>query len=185
MDAVTVREKQMMRISACATLSLLAGCTAMAPPSAAIPDALKVPDTQKLKYVVKGTGMQIYVCRRSKEAATEYAWDFTAPEAQLTDLAGQPFGHHFAGPTWEALDGSRVAGQVKSRDVGPDGTAIPWLLLTATSSSDTGKLAAIKSIQRLKTVGGQAPASGCTADSADQTLRVPYQAEYRFYVSKP
>ncbi len=164
---------------------LLAGCAVMAPPSAAIPDALKVPATQSLKYVVEGQGVQIYVCRRSKESVASFAWEFTAPEAQLKERSGQPFGRHFAGPTWEALDGSRVTGRVEARDAGPDVAAIPWLLLSASSTSGSGKLTDVVSIQRLKTVGGQAPVSGCSADTVDQTVRVPYRAEYRFYTSKP
>jgi hypothetical protein len=69
-----------------------------------------------------------------------------------------------------------------ARDPGPDSTAIPWLLLAASSNSGPGRLARIVSIQRLKTLGGQAPIQGCNVDTIDKAVRVPYQAEYRFYV---
>jgi hypothetical protein len=161
---------------------MLADCAATLPLLPAIPEALQVPGTQRLKYVLEGKGVQIYVCRRGKDSAESYAWEFSAPEAQLTDQADRPFGRHFAGPTWEALDGSKVTGKVMARDPGPDSTAIPWLLLVASSNSGHGRLAGIGSIQRLKTLGGQAPTHGCNADTIDQAVRVPYRAEYRFYV---
>ena len=162
----------------------LAAC-ATAPVSPAIPDALKVPATQTLAQVVEADGVQIYKCQRGTDPVGSYAWVFSAPEAQLTDQAGKPFGHHYAGPTWEAIDGSKVTGEVKARDPGPDSSSIPWLLLTATSAPGPGVLAKTASILRLKTVGGKAPASGCSAETIDQILRVPYRAEYRFYVTRP
>jgi hypothetical protein len=175
-----------LSISAFLVLCLMmAGCSTVVPVSPVIPDALKAPETQRLKHVVEGKGVQIYNCRRRKDSIDGYAWEFSAPEAQLTDEAGRPFGHHYAGPTWEALDGSKVTGQIKARDPGPDAGAIPWLLLSASVTSGPGRLAHIVSIQRLKTVGGQAPTSGCNANAIDQSVRVPYQAEYRFYEPRP
>jgi len=47
-------------------------------------------------------------------------------------------GKHYAGPTWESNDGSKVVGEVKARDDGPAPTAIPWLLLSAKSTSGNG-----------------------------------------------
>jgi len=162
-------------LSACAT----------APVLPLIPAALKVPGTQTLAYVVEADGVQIYNCKRGTDPVESYAWVFSAPEAQLADQAGKPFGHHYAGPTWEAIDGSKVIGEVKARDPGPDPAAIPWLQLSATSTTGPGVLATTASILRLKTVGGKAPTSGCGADTIDQVLRVPYRAEYRFYVARP
>jgi Protein of unknown function (DUF3455) len=162
----------------------LAAC-ATAPVSPVIPDALKVPATQTLAHVVEADGVQIYKCQRGTDAAESYAWMFNAPEAQLTDQAGRRFGHHYAGPTWEAIDGSKVSGEIKARDPGPDSAAIPWLLLSATTTKGPGLLAKTTSILRLKTVGGKAPTTGCGADTIDQVLRVPYRAEYRFYVATP
>jgi Protein of unknown function (DUF3455) len=167
-----------------ATILGLAGC-ATAPVSPVIPEALKVPATQTLTSVVEADGVQIYQCQRQTDPVESYAWVFSAPEAQLTDQAGKPFGRHYAGPTWEAIDGSKVIGEVKARDPGPDPTAIPWLRLSATSTTGRGLLAKTASILRLKTVGGKAPVSGCSADANNQLLRVPYQAEYRFYRAGP
>ena len=65
----------------------------------------------------------------SKGSAGVYEWIFRAPDATLTDWSGRALGKHYAGPTWEAADGSRVLGEVRARDPGPDPKAIPWLLL--------------------------------------------------------
>ena len=162
----------------------LAACVT-APVSPVIPDTLKVPATQTLAYVVEADGVQIYKCQRRTDPVESYAWVFSAPEAKLTDQAGKLFGHHYAGPTWEAIDGSKVTGEVKARDPGPDSAAIPWLQVTATATTGPGLLAKTASILRLKTVGGKAPTSGCSADTIDQILRVPYRAEYRFYMVGP
>ena len=36
------------------------------------------------------------------------AWTLKAPDAQLIDKKGKPFGKHFAGPSWQASDGSSI-----------------------------------------------------------------------------
>jgi len=85
----------------------------------------------------------------------------------------------------EANDGSKVAGEVKARDDGPAATAIPWLLLTAKSPSGNGVFSRTQSIQRLYTVGGKAPAGGCSKAQLGKAARVPYKATYYFYAAKP
>jgi hypothetical protein len=112
-------------------------------------------------------------------------WTFKAPEAELRDRANRIFGRHYAGPTWEASDGSSVVGEVAARDAGPDPNAIPWLLLRATSTSGRGVLSETKSILRIGTSGGKAPADGCNEALIGKELRVPYQAEYYFYAARP
>jgi hypothetical protein len=74
-----------------------------------IPDTLVPPQQDLLvgKYAAKG--VQVYVCD-VKGAVNE--WDFRAPEAELIDARGGPFARHYAGPTWEATDGSKVVGKV-------------------------------------------------------------------------
>ena len=47
--------------------------------------------------------------------------------------------------------------------------------------SGPGLLADVRSIQRLDTVGGTAPAQGCDRDNASREARVPYTATYYFY----
>ena len=76
-----------------------------------------------------------------------------------------------------------------ARDPGPDPTAVPWLfpwlfpwlLLSAKSTSGVGALTGTRSIQRVRTAGGAAPTSSCTAALAHTVMRVPYTATYYFY----
>ena len=167
-----------------ASFLLLFGCATAAPasrPAAQVPDALKVPAEQKLALAANATGVQIYECKPKSDDSSRYEWALKAPEAELTGEGGAPLGKHYAGPTWESTDGSKVAGQVKARDPGPDASAIPWLLLEAKSASGDGVLGKVTAIQRIDTVGGKAPAEGCSQEAAGQQTRVNYQARYLFY----
>jgi hypothetical protein len=165
--------------------ALLAGC-ATSPPSGgpAAPEALRPQANQVMVLEAHATGVQIYECTASRDQPGRFEWVFKAPEAELFDQAGRKVGKHYAGPTWEALDGSKVVGEVKARDDGPDPNAIPWLLLSAKSNSGSGVLSQIKSVQRLQTVEGKAPAAPCGRDNAQQVARVPYKAAYYFYAAK-
>ena len=159
---------------------LLAAC-ASAPRAPAVPDNLKPPAAQTLKLETLAVGVQIYECQASKADPARYEWVFKAPEAALTDRAGKTLGKHYAGPTWEGNDGSKVAGAVKANSAGPDANAIPWLLLGSRSNSGSGMFGRTQSIQRVATVGGKAPASGCSAAEAGKEARVAYTATYYFY----
>lgn len=94
-------------------------------------------------------------------------------------------GKHYAGPMWESNDGSKVVGEVKARDDGPDVNAIPWLLLSAKSAEGNGIFGKTQSVQRVKTVGGKAPADGCSQAQLGKIARVAYRATYNFYVARP
>jgi hypothetical protein len=147
------------------------------PPS--VPPALQAPPGTTLYLETLATGVQIYECSRKPDAT--YEWSFKAPEATLADGTGRRLGKHYAGPTWEANDGSTVVGEVKARDPGPTTTAIPWLLLAAKHNTGAGAFSDVKYVQRVATVGGVAPASGCTDSTVKQRARVPYSATYHFY----
>ena len=146
-----------------------------------IPDSLRPPVGQVLALAVRGTGVQIYECKAAKENPSQFSWTLKAPEADLKDLSGKPVGKHYAGPTWEASDGSKVIGELVAKRDAPDSAAIPWLLLRAKSTSGSGVFSAIASIQRLQTSGGSAPAGGCDRSQTGKESRVPYSAVYRFY----
>lgn len=146
-----------------------------------IPDGLRPPDGQVLALAARATGVQIYECKAVKDNPAQFSWTLKAPEADLKDLSGKAVGKHYAGPTWEASDGSKVMGEVVAKHDAPDVTSIPWLLLRAKSTSGSGIFSAIASVQRLKTSGGSAPASGCDSSQSGKESRVPYSAEYRFY----
>ena len=150
-----------------------------------VPENLRTPATEVLSLETMATGVQIYECNASKDDSTRFEWIFKAPEADLFDSAGHKIGKHYAGPTWESTDGSKVVGEVKAKDNGPDPNAIPWLLLSAKSTSGTGVFTRVKSIQRLHTAAGKAPAEGCSKAQEGKVARVDYKAKYYFYVVKP
>ena len=169
-----------------ATVVIVGGCATG--PIAAPPDVrsnLRPPTDQIAFIEARATGVQIYECASKPDQPSTFEWIFRAPEAALVDRMGGSIGKHYAGPTWESVDGSTVVGEVKSRDPGPDSLAIPWLLLTAKSTSGTGVFSQTKSIQRVQTVGGNAPSQLCTSDNAKQIARVPYTATYYFYRLAP
>lgn len=150
-----------------------------------VPENLRVPATQTLALSVQARGVQIYECDVSKVDPARFEWIFKAPEAELFDGAGNRIGKHYAGPTWEADDGSKVAAATKERNDGPDRNAIPWLLLSVTSAEGNGVLGNTRSVQRLNTSGGKAPADGCNQAQLGETARVNYRATYNFYVARP
>lgn len=141
---------------------------------AGVPGTLAPNADQDLAFGLDAVGVQKYVCNSAG------AWAFVAPEADLSHN-GQTFIHHYAGPTWEWLDGSTVVG-ARVAGASVDSTAIPWLLLRGAShGAIEGKLSEITAIQRLSTTGGNAPAGACTPGA---TIDVPYTALYLFYRTK-
>jgi hypothetical protein len=146
-----------------------------------LPPQIQAPANEKLLLQVHANGDQVYTC---KEGVTQFAWTLKAPDAQLFDKDGKPFGKHFAGPSWEASDGSRVTGKAVANAPSPDADSIPWLLVNIVGHEGSGVLSRATSIQRINTKGGKAPASGCDAGHAGQDIRVPYSADYLFYAPK-
>ncbi len=174
--------------------ALLAGCaTATSVQVPQLPATLRPAAGEVAFLEVLAVGVQIYECAATATATATasananagasggHTWQFRAPEAALTDRAGRALGKHYAGPTWEAADGSMVVGEVKARDPGPQASAIPWLLLNAKSTAGTGVFAKTKSIQRVDTVAGMAPSAVCEVSNQGQVVRVPYTATYYFY----
>jgi hypothetical protein len=146
-----------------------------------VPQQLQPPANEKLLLKVHAKGDQVYTCKRD---AAQFAWTLKAPDAQLFDKDGKPFGKHFAGPSWEASDGSRVTGKAVANAPSPDADSIAWLLVNIVSHEGSGALSSATSIQRLNTKGGKAPASGCDASHVGQEVRVGYSADYLFYAPK-
>src|SRR5258707_1993940 len=166
-------------------LSSLAGMASLLATFAAsgqqVPQPIQPPAGEQLLLQVHAKGDQVYTC---KGDAAQAAWALKAPDAQLFDKDGKPFGRHFAGPSWEAADGSRVTGKAVANVPSPEADSIPWLLVNIVSHDGNGVLSRASSIQRLNTKGGKAPASGCDAAHGNQELRVPYSADYLFYAPK-
>jgi hypothetical protein len=162
---------------------LVAACAGLSFSVAAqdIPEQLRPPADEQLLLQVHAKGDQVYVCN---SAAAQFNWTLKAPDAQLLDEKGKSFGRHFAGPSWEANDGSRVVGKAVANSPSPDANSIPWLLVTVVAHDGSGVLSHVTTIQRLNTNGGKAPISGCDASHLNQEIRVSYSADYRFYAPK-
>jgi hypothetical protein len=165
-------------VAALAALSLVAQVALAGPPSpTGVPGQIQ-PDTgsNKVFLIGHGVGVQIYTCNGS-------VWSAAVPRANLYDDNGKLIISHFAGPSWQAADGSKAVGTVVNKVI-MDESAIPWVLLSATTTPgpDGDRLVDTTFIQRLHTVGGlQPPAVDCNAATANTVVEVPYTAEYVFW----
>ena len=141
----------------------------------AVPDSLNV----SLLFEALGKGVQIYACTANPDEPGKFEWKFKAPQANLYHDE-EVVAIHYAGPTWEALDGSKVTGTVVASASQKD--AIPWLLLRAVENGGVGLFSEVIYIQRLYTTGGKAPDSGCDNNQEEgKEILVPYTAQYLFY----
>jgi hypothetical protein len=172
---------------------------ATTPPPA--PIDVEVGPEHRLFRVEHAVGTQNYICLPSSaDPSVPYAWELFGPQATLFDKRGRQTMTHFQSPNPEENGTLRPEWQ-DSRDtsavwakrtglssdpeyVEPD--AIPWLRLEVVGR-DAGPgrgrgLARASYIQRLNTVGGKAPATGCTeAGHVGHREYVPYEADYFFY----
>jgi hypothetical protein len=170
------------RVFATAFLALAAGfLLAFSSSAQQVPKELQPPANERILVQVHAKGDQIYTC---KADGAQFGWILEAPDAQLFDKTGKAFGKHFAGPSWEANDGSRVTGKAVANTPSPDSESIPWLLVSVVSHSGEGVLTPATFVQRINTKGGKALASGCYAAHGGQESRVPYSADYVFFVPK-
>jgi Protein of unknown function (DUF3455) len=160
---------------ALASLTILGAAPALAAPKQ-IPDILKVPPGNVLLLQADGRGTQKYACPVSATSnAVPHAILLHGGEGDLVAI-------HFGGPTWEALDGSSVAGDGPNAKhfTPPDPDDIDWLLLPAKSTTGNGEFSRVTFIQRLFTDGGKPPAAGCRPGQTE--VLVEYSAEYFFYI---
>lgn len=168
----------------CLGSALLLPTLLRAAPAQSLPTPLSVGDSVVL-LTAKASGVQIYTCKAKQaegRAVPAYEWAFRAPEADLAGSDGGKIGRHYAGPTWEAADGSKVVGTPLASASAPGG--IPWLLLAAKSTSGRGRFSKVTYVERAFTAGGAAPKSGADAAHVGAEARVPYAATYIFYGHK-
>jgi len=147
----------------------------------AVPDNLKVPDGHRVLLKAVGQGVQIYTCGAKAGDRNQFEWVLKAPEADLVGDKGEKIGRHYAGPTREAYDGSKVVGEVQQRADVPRPGDVPWLLLKAKSNQGEGTFKSVTYIQRVNTEGGTAPRDGRNAQHIGAEARVDYKAAYYFY----
>jgi len=127
---------------------------------------------------LQGKGVQIYTCLSLRAG---FGWSLTGPDAILTDKSGVQVGRHFAGPSWQASDGSAIVGEPLVASPSPTAGSVAWLVLHVKSSSGAGLFANIAYVARTATSGGAAPASGCDAAHVGTESRSPYTATYSFF----
>ena len=135
-------------------------------------DQLAAPVGSTLVLHAFGIGFQIYHWNGT-------SWGVATPSATIYADAG---GHgvvadHFAGPTWQANSSGKVVGTVANRCT-KDPASIPWLSLTGVADGP-GVFQKVTFIQRLNTVGGNAPST--PGSTIGQEAKVPYTADYLFY----
>lgn len=143
------------------------------------PASVQPPAGQRAAMTWTGSGELAYECRAKSDAPGAYEWAFAGPDARLSDAkSGAATGRYFAGPTWEANDGSRITGKQVAIAAASAGN-IPYQLVRA--EAGTGSLKDVTYIQRVNTRGGTAPAEACGESNRGARRTVPYSADYIFY----
>jgi Protein of unknown function (DUF3455) len=172
-----------------------------------VPPEIQVPAGNELFFVGRGVGTQNYVCLPCDPSqpgcASGVAFALFTPQATLFNNQGEQVTTHFFSPNpsegdvvraaWQhSLDTSTVWGRVIASTSDPRFVrpgAIPWLLIEAvgTQTGPTGgaKLTRTTFIQRVNTVGGVAPSTGCSVPAnIGARAFVPYTSDYLFYSRK-
>ena len=162
-----------------ATVFLLAAGAKVSRAAEAVPAALQPPTGYTVAFTAKATGVQIYTSTADGSAAPK--WTFEAPLAELSWREGVI--HHYAGPSWEAVDGSKVIRDmdtpVITAPAKQSSSDIPWLLIKVAADPAPGVLSKVVYVQRISTQGGAAPAK--PPARVGTKVGVPYTATYVFY----
>lgn len=159
---------------------LAAGASFAATDNASLPEPVRVPAGHVETMETVGVGEITYECREKKDMAGAFEWAFVAPVAVLNDMQKKAVGKYYAGPTWEANDGSKVTG--KQVAVAPASAGnIPLQLVKAEPAMGKGAMTGVSYIQRLETRGGVAPTVACDMATKGAKQQVAYQAKYVFY----
>jgi Protein of unknown function (DUF3455) len=170
--------------------------------SLSVPGTLQPLAGNEVFLVAHAFGSQDYVCAASGSGV---AFVLTTPEAVLFDVPGHRVINHFFSPnpvedgtiraSWQSTRNSSVfwGKLVKAENAAtaPDFVAkdaIAWLLLSqagvlpGTAGGDDLSVATF--VQRINTVGGLAPSTGCNSlDDIRNTAFVPYEADYVFFTN--
>jgi hypothetical protein len=149
-----------------------------------VPTDIQVADSAVLVAAYAAEGTQTYTCQvtGAGDAAT-YAWSTAStPSANLYGSDCTIAVTHYAGPHWKANDGSIILGtKVRSVASSTAASIVQLLLSAVVDGGSTGILTPVTAVQRLNTVGGIAPSTGCDAAHVNGTVAVPYTATYYFY----
>jgi Protein of unknown function (DUF3455) len=154
-------------------LALAVGIACVGAARAQLPDAIAALDAAPL-LTVHAEGAQIYECKAGSDG--KLVWSFREPIASLM-LDGRTIGRHYAGPTWEHVDGSAVQAKVVGNAPGASAGDIPWLKLGVVERRGSGALAGADIVQRINTAGGVLHGA---CEQAGALHSVPYSADYVF-----
>jgi hypothetical protein len=165
-----------------------------------VPGTLNPPEGNEAFLIGHAFGSQDYVCAASGSGV---AFVLTTPEAVLFDNPGRRIINHFFSPnpveggtiraTWQSTRNSSAfwgkLDHFATFDSDPDFVApdaIAWLLLSRAGvlegSGNGDDLAVATFVQRVNTVGGLAPSTGCNSpDDLRKIAIVPYEADYVFF----
>jgi Protein of unknown function (DUF3455) len=154
-------------------LLLLSGSLVSASAETPLPDAIAAPG-ETVVLTLHAEGAQVYECKAGADG--KHSWAFREPIATLL-LDGKTVGRHYAGPNWEHIDGSAVAGKVVGNAPGATPKDIPWLKLEVTSHRGSGILSAVTTVQRINTQGGKLDGA---CEAAGKFQSVAYSADYVF-----
>ena len=153
---------------------LLAAAASVASSAAAqVPEAIAAPG-ESVVATFHAEGAQIYDCKA--DAGGKLAWQFREPIATLL-RDGTTVGRHYAGPNWEAGDGSAVTGKAVANAPGTTPGDIPWLRLDVVARRGNGVLSGVTTVQRTNTHGGVLNGA---CDKAGGYFSAPYSADYVF-----
>ncbi|MEA3119503.1 MAG: hypothetical protein QOI13_2773 [Paraburkholderia sp.] len=142
----------------------------------ALPSSLIPPGNTQPFLSTTATGVQVYSCEYDKDH--QLAWTFQHPEATLYDSTGTAVIQHGAGPAWKRDDdGSTIKGKLIAQAPSVNADSIPQLLLSANAVA-SGKLADVRFVQRIDTVGGVPASKTCSKEHL--VGRFPYFAHYVF-----
>jgi Protein of unknown function (DUF3455) len=136
------------------------------------------PDKLSILQQVSAFGVQVYAC--GGKGADSVGWVLKGPDGRLFDPQNKLVGKHYAGPTWEDLQGGKVVGVARINMPASIEDAIPWLLLEVKSREGSGPFTRARAVVRMQTTGGIAPHDGCDGAHAGEERRVPYTAVYVF-----
>ena len=147
----------------------------MAPPP--LPKAVSVPAGNRHAMTFKAVGTLNYECRTVAGMAGAYGWVLDAPDAALLHWSGLRVGRHYAGPTWEYRDGSRITGRLLATS---PAQGLPIQLFQASAAGRGGEFSDVTYVQRLNATGGE-PGAICNAAAVGRGQKVDFSADFMFY----
>ena len=150
--------------------------------TAARPDRCACLRTKSLIKQLHATGVQIYECQPAKNDPAQFEWVFRGPEANLLTKGGPNRRQALCGPdlgSQRRQPRGRGGRSATARARSP--IRFPGCCCVRKATAGNGLFTHVQFIQRLNTVGGSVPATGCRKEQAGQQLRASYTADYLFY----